>query len=512
MAPLVIALALTAPPAPNCDPTDPTSLLMEHLTQAAPRRRNRSAPVIAMPLVRELDGPTAVPAPETSEDDDELPAFPEAPTLGGEPAPRRGAEFAAQGPSAALMVRPPELSPDPVTGPTPEVETTAAPPAAPPGPTMPSWLDRISLGAFADVYANVNYNFPQPQSGRNFGRTMETTNGFALAWLGADMSITGEHAGGTISLRFGPGAANYAGPDNGSFLQNVKQGFAWWKPKATGGKLSLEIGKFDSPFGLEVGDSQLNMHYTRPTLYTLGQPFFHTGMRLRGTLGPKAALTLYAVNGWNNSIDNNLGKSFGAQLALTPHPKVGFFLGYLGGPENSESATVSCGADTAYDGNGGCTAAPGSAGEDVDVSVRHENRVMRHLVDLVTTLSATEKLSFGLNGDFVYDRVFTNPVTGATARAMWLGGFLSARYAFTKRWALAGRGEYFQDVDGLLTLTGRNTVIGTGTVNVDFAPVEYLLIRLEQRVDHSNNPLYQRGPSSMSRTMITTTLGVVVRS
>jgi hypothetical protein len=342
---------------------------------------------------------------------------------------------------------------------------------------------------------------------------METTNGFAVSWFGADATIDGEQAGGLISLRFGPGAANYAGPDNGSFLQNVKQGLAYWKPKVAKGRLSFEIGKFDAPFGLEVGDSYLNMHYTRPVLYTLGQPFFHTGVRVKGTITPKLAISLLAVNGWNNSVDNNLGKSFGAQLALTPHPKFGLYLGYLGGPENNESASVTCDAGTAFDGNTGeCMDQTGAAGETVSVGVRHENRAMRHLVDLVATSSPTDKLTLGLNGDFIYDRVIANPVTGATRRAVWLGGFFSARYAFTDRWAVAGRGEYFQDLDGYLTATGVDTIIGTGTTTIEFAPVRYLVMRLENRIDHSNRAVYARGPSSMARTMITTTLGVVVKS
>lgn len=492
--------------------------MIEHLaevTASSGRRRvgpsvvpSRSVPAAARS--REYTAPSSVAAP-TEEDGDV--AFRGAPSLAASEAPQRasGPQFAAQGPAAPAMMRPPELAPDPMSPPTPEAEATT--PSPTPADSTPKWFDNLRWGVFADVYANVNYNFPQPQSGTNFGRTMETTNGFAIAWLGADAAFEGEQAGAVVNLRFGPGAANYAGPDNGSFLQNVKQGYAYWKPKMAKGKLSLDMGKFDSPFGLEVGDSYLNMHYTRPILYNLGQPFFHTGLRVKATLTPMLGLNLFAVNGWNNSVDNNAGKSFGAQLALTPHPKIGMYLGYLGGPENGERTTVACDAGTAFNArSGACEASTGAAASETQVSVRHENRVMRHLVDFVATVTPTDKLSFGLNGDFVYDRVIVNPVSGATDRSIWAGGFLSARYAFTERWALAGRGEFFEDLDGTLTATGVPTMIGTGTVNIDFAPVKFALIRLEQRVDHSNRMLYQRGPSGAAQTMMTTTLGVVVKS
>ncbi|MBC8069826.1 MAG: outer membrane beta-barrel protein [Deltaproteobacteria bacterium] len=429
-----------------------------------------------------------------------------------------GPEFAAQGPPAvAASMRPPDLVPEPV--PTLTVPSSAPQPAPTAGSVpaaplaAPKWFERITVGVLADAYANVNYNFPQPQSGRNFGRTMETTNGFAVSWFGGDVAIDSEYAGGLVSLRFGPGAANYAGPDNGSFLQNVKQGYAFWKPKVAKKKLSIEFGKFDSPFGVEVGDSFMNMNYTRATLYTLGQPYFHTGFRVKVTVTPRIALNLLAVNGWNNSVDNNKGKSFGAQLALTPHPKFGVFLGYLGGPENGETMSVTCAPGAAFDPRRGtCPASAGAAGESVSVGVHHENRVIRHLADLVATAAPTEKLTLALNGDLIYDRVITNPVTGATARALWAGGILSARYAFTQRWAVAARAEYLQDFDGVLTFTARNTAIGTGTATVEFAPTPYLILRLENRADHSTHALYARGPTGMGRTMITTTLGVVVKS
>jgi hypothetical protein len=47
-------------------------------------------------------------------------------------------------------------------------------------------------------------------------------------------------------------------------------------------------------------------HYSRPFLYTLAQPIYHLGGRASSTVGP-VAVSLYLVNGWNETEDSNAG-------------------------------------------------------------------------------------------------------------------------------------------------------------------------------------------------------------
>ena len=47
----------------------------------------------------------------------------------------------------------------------------------------------------------------------------------------------------------------------------------------------------------------------------------------------KFALTGYLVNGWNNSVDNNSGKTTGFSAAWTPNSKFSLIQNYLVGPE-----------------------------------------------------------------------------------------------------------------------------------------------------------------------------------
>ncbi|TPV93343.1 MAG: porin [Myxococcales bacterium FL481] len=389
-------------------------------------------------------------------------------------------------------------------------------PEAPPAPPELKWHDNLTFGAFADAYAGVNWGFPHPQTGTNVARAFDESNGFAFAWAGLDASYDADTVGGTMALRFGPSAAVFSGEPVGSGLNLVKQGFVTWKPARAQGKLSFDLGKFDTLYGAEVAESWLNMNYTRGVLNWLGQPFHHTGLRVGVAPRDTFGFNLLAVNGWNNSRDNNLGKTFGAQLALTPKDGVAVYVGYLTGPENDDLTTVFCGPGTAFDPDTGlCTPDPTNAvGQEVSVETRDANRKFRHFVDVVAAIDPTDWLAIVFNADVGIDPVITNPVTGDSDTMVWFGAMASARYAITARWAAALRGEYYHDFDDYTTGVGTSEAVqlGTATATVEFAPVRSLIIRLDNRLDVATERMFARGYASAGKSQVTTTLGVVVTS
>ncbi len=381
----------------------------------------------------------------------------------------------------------------------------------PDDPEPPAWYEKISLGFFADAYLSLNYNLPGAQQGTNTVRAFDNSNGFSFAWAGMDLSHDAVPVGGTVSLRFGPSADTFSGETPA--LNVVKQGFATWAPRLTGGKLKFDLGKFDTLYGAEVAESQLNMNYTRGVLNWLGQPFFHTGFRARLQPLEKLGVNAIAVNGWNNTLDNNRGKSFGLQLAFTPNDVFSGYLGYITGPEGDRTVSVECLADTSFDPvTGVCIANPGGPGETVDVEAKNVNKRFRHFVDLVVTVDPTEQLSLVLNADVGYDPVVTNPVVGTVKNNLWYGGMASIRYAFLSRFATALRGEFYHDLDDYTTGTGvaENIMIGTATLTLEYAPMPNLIIRLDNRLDAANEKIFAKGTSGSSATQFTTTLGMVV--
>jgi hypothetical protein len=472
--------------------------------------------------------PQPAPAPPAAIAPAPAPVPPPAPPVA--PAPVEAAPPPA---APAPMPVEPAPAPPPVTEPAP----TEAPPVDP-EPDLPppetyaeggdSWYDSIAFSAFVDAYASVNYNFPKPQSGRNVLRAFDSSNGFALSWVGVNASYPADPVGATISLRFGPTARLAAGCladdktqcDSGQSLENVKQAFASWRPGGADSLFTIDVGKFDTPFGVEVAESHLNMNYTRSMLFA-SQPVTHTGLRGSFAISDAFDLKLLAVNGWNNSIDNNVGKSFGAQANFhlrndEDADLLGISVGYLGGPEHDDTLIVHCRAGEAFvAGSTQCVSAPSEKDPSQGVLDRPSSNTKgwRHLVDLVVTSNPIEQLRLVLNADFGLDNVRTAANQEAFEGKSYFGVLLGARVAVSDQFGVAARGEYFHDSNAFINPYPQNTqdLVG-GTLTLDYLPADFLTIRLDNRFDWSSHKIFNKEIRDMVGNQFTTTLGIVAHT
>ena len=149
---------------------------------------------------------------------------------------------------------------------------------------------------------------------------------------------------------------NASDPD---YLQFLKEAYlSYMAPIGKG--LQFDFGKFVTPAGAEVIETNANVNYSRGLLFNYAIPFYHFGGRAKYAFNDKVALTGYLVNGWNdivhdsnpmnNSINGvpqsptatifpvitnnytNSGKTGGLSLAWTPSKKLSFTETWLGGP------------------------------------------------------------------------------------------------------------------------------------------------------------------------------------
>jgi hypothetical protein len=420
--------------------------------------------------------------------------------------------------------------------PDPEPDLPPAPPAGAEGGGDYSWYDSIQFSAFVDAYASVNYNTPKPQYGRNTLRAHDYANGFALSWVGVNASYPADPVGATVSLRFGPTANQIAGSclgddkshcDSGEGLQYVKQAFGSWKPGGADSFFTLDLGKFDTPFGAEVSESHLNMNYTRSLLY-VSQPLFHTGLRASFAISDAFDFKLLAVNGWNNTIDNNVGKSLGAQLNF--HVKndadgdlLLASLGYMGGPEHDDVTTLNCADGTEFSKSAArCVASPMDrtraqvvmSGLDKGVVDRATTNTkgLRHLVDLVVTANPIERLRLVLNADYGLDHVRSSADSADFESSSYYGVLLGARVAVVDEFGIALRGEYFRDNGGFISGYPQHMDLVEGTLTLDYLPADFLTIRLDNRLDWSSKEIFNKDVRDRVGKQITTTLGVVVHT
>jgi hypothetical protein len=278
--------------------------------------------------------------------------------------------------------------------------------------------------------------------------------------------------------------------------------------------VQLDFGKFDTIYGAEVADSQDNINYTRGVLYWFAQPAYHTGLRLAADLSEMFTLKAMLVNGINNSIDNNLGKSLGLQgvfnLKRGEDALGSVALGYMIGPERDDIKQVECAPGEEFDAGSSTGCSPGT-GPSTGVVDRPSSNTegLRHLIDLVATFAATKELSLVLNADYGLENVRSVTDESSFEYVDWYGVMVGARYAFSDMFALAGRAEYLGDPHGHVTGFGEKIDLVSGTLTLDLLPAEFLVVRLDNRLDWSNKQIFPKDVRDLQGTMVTTTLGVV---
>lgn len=232
-------------------------------------------------------------------------------------------------------------------------------------------------------------------------------------------------------------------------------------------------GKFATPIGMEVIESPLNYNVSRSLQFSWGGPFTHVGATTSYAFAPEFSMMLGIINGWDNVVDSNDGKTVIGAINITPVPEFAMKIAGTYGPEQADRG----------DSN-------------------------RGLVDVGFTIKPIENLAllleymYGNETDIVPGTAEWNTFSGIVAYD--LPDALAVPIGF------ALRGEYFDDSDGTrlpfysprvidpplpgtyqnaweVTFTGK-VVIATG-----------LMFRAEYRYDSAKNDLYERQPVGNNR-------------
>jgi hypothetical protein len=340
-------------------------------------------------------------------------------------------------------------------------------------PAAPAWYDNITLGAFVDAYAalrsdnNAAKAPVAPPPGGSPGLTgyypheaYVQTDGFGLAFAGADLAYSGEEFGATISLRFGPGVVRFYGADQGPLgIDNITQAYLTWKPAMVKG-LTLDLGQFGTPFGAEVAESWRNMNYSRGALYYAMQPFWHTGLKANYAINDMFAVNALVVNGVNTAFENNKSPSIGVQALITPMDELFIAAGYLGAlhpRDDGEAASL-------FD----------------------------NFFDVVATLTLGD-FKLVANADI---NVYRQP--GAADKENFWGVSLAPGYAITNWFGAAARVEYLSDsANAIFGMPGVDpddaATLVTLTGTLDFKPVPNsgaLILRPEVRYEMAKEEGY----------------------
>jgi hypothetical protein len=330
-------------------------------------------------------------------------------------------------------------------------------PAASPSPAPDP--PKVDVTGFIDAYYGYNFNQVDPLF-RTFD-IQHNTFSLSLAEVAFSKPVTSDsRVGFRVDLDFGKTADLVAAfePESGGaeIYKHLQQGYV----SLLTDKVTWDVGRFVTPIGAEVIESQDNWNYTRSILFGYAIPFNHTGVRATLAASDKVSLSGFLLNGWNAGSEINGSKTFAVNATLKPSPKFTWYLNYMGGKEVEEGDT-------------------------------------RHLIDTTASLALSDKLT--VMGNFDY---------GKEGDVKWWGAAGYAKYQATPEWALVGRYEYVDDTEGgfmLLGTTGQSL-----TVTSDHTVAGALKARLEYRTDFADAELFPKDDGTFKKSQTSLTVGLVV--
>jgi Putative beta-barrel porin-2, OmpL-like. bbp2 len=334
----------------------------------------------------------------------------------------------------AQRVRELEAKPPPapvvVVTPEPAHELPAAP-----APQPPHWYERIKLEGLAEAYYSYRVQ-GGPSTKTNELRAFDTANNAITPSFGKiALSLAPAPAGFRVDLAFGP-VADLGSPDLGSpgaeVFKHLLQAYASAK---LFDRLTIDFGKFVTSAGFEVFENNLNWLSSHSMIFAYG-PYTHSGLRATYAINDLFSVQGGIVNGWDNIITAGSWKTFNVSAYATL-PTTSIAFSFYGGPQSSPD--------------------------------------VRLLFDLVVTQKFGDAFAMNIDG-----------VVGVEGSSKWFASALSARYAFSDRFRLAARVEYFGDPDGHRTaFAGQylNTSVGASVVVLNADGIGAVEFRPEVRHD-----------------------------
>jgi hypothetical protein len=321
----------------------------------------------------------------------------------------------------------------------------------------PNFFRDIQANAFASFGYISNLNQPQSQAiGQRYFDNQANTFSVDLVEVVLQKAVANP---GDAGFRIDLTAGTFAGLTQSAGLSigesaDLQQAFvSYVAPLGTG--LRFDVGKFVTHMGYELieGYDGYNDNYSRSLLFNYAIPLTHTGIKASYSITPRVGLTAMVVNGWDVAIDNNKSKSIGAQLALKPVDPLAFYVNYIGGPENEG-----------------------------------DNSSLRHVVDLVATLTVNPMLSLGVNADFGTEDGTSAITPGADGK--WSGFTGYAKVTTASPFSLGLRAETFKDEGGTRLGIGEARV-NEFTITPTFKFGSNFVVRAEGRYDSADVEVFE---------------------
>lgn len=313
----------------------------------------------------------------------------------------------------------------------------------------------FTFNGYAEAYYTYDFNKPADNNRPGFIYSHNRHNEFNVNLAYVKGSYNADKVRANLAIGVGTYMnANYAAEPG--TLKNIYEADAGFK---IGKKnLWLDAGILPSHIGFESAVSKDCWNITRSILAD-NTPFFEGGVRLSFTSeDSKWYLAALALNGWQRitRVPGNSLMSFGTQITYKPSSNATLNYSTFIGTDKPDSARL--------------------------------NRVYHNFYGIFQMSK-----QFGIITGF--DIGTEQKAKGKDPKNTVYSPVLIVKYSIDDNWAIAARGEYYEDKNGVLIATGTTNGFKTTGVsmNVDYAPASNMLFRTELRSLNSKDNVFVKG-------------------
>lgn len=328
---------------------------------------------------------------------------------------------------------------------------------------------KVTFSGYAEAYYSYDFNEPadhlKPGFLYNFNRHNELN--VNLAYLKGNYSS--DRVRGNIAIMAGT-YAQYNMAAESELMRHVYEANVGIR---IGKNLWVDAGIMPSHIGFESAIGKDCYTLTR-SIMAENTPYFETGAKITWNPNDKWTLSAMYLNGWQRvkRPDDNQTPAFGTQVVFKPSDKVTLNYSTFIGNDKPDSL-----------------------------------RRMRYFNDLYGTFNITDQFSFIAGIDYGIEQ----QEKGKSGMNQWYSPIVIARYAFTDKFAMAGRVEHYNDKQEVIISTGtKNGFQTTGySLNLDFTPYNNVMFRMEGKLYDSQDDIFMKGAAwKGSNTALTTSLAL----
>lgn len=330
----------------------------------------------------------------------------------------------------------------------------------------------LSFSGYAEAYYSYDFNKPMDNNRPGFLYSHNRHNEFNVNLAFVKGSYNAERIRANVALAVGTYMnANYAAEPG--VLKNIYEANAGVKISKTS-NLWIDMGIFSSHIGFESAQSSGCWTLTRSMLAE-NSPYFESGAKMTySSNNGKVILSALALNGWQRitRVNGNSLMSWGTQVYVKPSDKITLNYSTFLGTDKPDNV-----------------------------------RLWRIFHNFYAIFQFNDKIGLTAGFDIGSEQVSK----GSSNKNTWYSPVGILRFTPDNNWAIALRGEYYSDENGVIIATGTPNGFKTAafSLNVDRNIDDHLLWRTEFRTFSSKDEIFMKeGNTTKNNSAVITSLAL----